>query len=240
MTLKSITRSLAVVAGCLLFASPAANAISINFASAGNATISFTGTGDTFTFNDSTLAGASLGRDFVINNSSGSGATGSSAGLYGNISGTYQIGAITVNGAAQAAAVTLASAVASNVFSISDGTFTLLAFVNWLTIKTEGTSGTLNQAGGTLSLTGITYSGSNADLIALKNSSLGNGIATVSFQFVDPQHTLTTLTADGAVNATSYSGSVTSVPDGGATAAFLGLGLLGVGLLSRRMKFAMA
>jgi hypothetical protein len=53
------------------------------------------------------------------------------------------------------------------------------------------------------------------------------GSEVVSFQFV-PGRTLTQLTADGAVNRTSYSGSMTAaaVADAGSTLALLGLAML--------------
>jgi hypothetical protein len=126
-------------------------------------------------------------------------------GLQGNIGGVFTVGAITVNGSLQTAPVT-----GSGTFSIVDaGGFALSGTLQWLDVFTLGTTGGTN-VGGTVNLTGLTYTGSNADLIALRNLLAASVVS--SFQFV-PGIPLTDL-VNGGINSTSYSGTLTArVPE---------------------------
>jgi hypothetical protein len=182
----------------LVLAAHEARAITLNFSSVPGATVKFTGTGRTFEFVDSTTVGF-VGSDFRVTLSDGTGAP--SVGLLGNIGGTFTIGAISISGPVQSAPVTGVGS-----FSIFDGSTSLTATAQWTTIRTFGTSGSIN-AGGSVNLSGISYSGSNPDLQALAASAADTGIAVVSFQFI-PAKTLTQLTTAGAVNSTTYSGTV--------------------------------
>jgi hypothetical protein len=114
-------------------------------------------------------------------------------------------------------------------FSIFDGTFWFTSEISWISIYTNGTGGGLN-AGGSLNLSNVSYTGTNADLVALSVAS--DRTAVISFQFV-PARSLTQLTS-GGTKSTSYSGSVNGtppplhVPDGGSVLAMLGATLLGL------------
>lgn len=209
-------------AACLLLGAHQASAISIGFSSVAGASLQFNGS--TFQF---------VGGGFSVDLSDGA---GDSVGLLGNIGGTYTIGPITdFGGGLQTAPVT-----GSGTFTISDGTFSLSATLTWNDIYTSGTGGGTNTAG-ILNLSGITYSGSNADLLALANA--GTGATAVAFQFA-PAMSLTELTQalpSGSLPiASSYNGSVfgeaPTVPDGGSTLALLGVALVGVESLRRKLK----
>src|SRR4029077_19774506 len=100
---------------------------------------------------------------------------GISAGLFGEMTGTFTIGTITVNGLQESAPVT-----GSGGFVIHDGFGNnLTATLTWINITQLGQGGTLNISG-QVNLTGISYSGSNADLIALANA--GSAVNTLTFQ----------------------------------------------------------
>ena len=192
-----LKRSWIPAAVCALLVARDAHAITLNFSSVPGATVRFTGTGKTFQFVDSTTVGFA-GSDFRVTLSDGA---GDSIGLLGNLGGTFTIGTITISGPIQNAPVTGVGS-----FSIFDGSTSLTATAQWTSIRTFGTSGGIN-AGGSINLSAISYSGANADLQALAASAADTGIATVSFQFV-PAKTLTQLTTAGAVNSTTYSGTV--------------------------------
>lgn len=230
--IKTILKySYALAFGCMLLVGQQAHAIVLDFSSAIGAKLSFTGTAtdDTFTFTDSTTAGAWFGKDFQITNSNGA---GTSVGLYGNINGVYKINPpITIVGTKQSASVSVFSG--PNTFSIFDGVTSLTGTVNWIDLYTDGTSGGIN-AGGSINLSGLAYAGTNSDLLAfLASSNAGTGV--ISFNFVNGS-TLTQLTATGANNATSYSGNFASVPDGGSTVTLLGLAFMGAAVIRRKLK----
>ena len=226
----------AAILGCAAILACEANAITIGISNitegGGGSRIAFSPGSDSFTFDNEVdvdpTAGVAL-RDFQITGG------GSSLGLYGNIDGVFTIGAISISGGVQTASVS-----GSGTFSITDALGVVFSeTLNWVDIYTFGTTGGVN-AGASINLTGITYNGNNSDLLELKNATAG--VATVSFQFI-PGKTLQELTGQaGFPNtgtlATTYSGTVTSVPDNGTTAILLGMGLLGVGVISRRKAVA--
>lgn len=158
--------------------------------------------------------------------------SGTAANFLGDISGTYTIGAITTVGGVSSAPVT-----GTGTFVIHDpvGPNNFSATLVWINIAQFGTGGTLN-VNGTANLTAISYSGSNSDLLAIKNA-VGSA-NTLTFQFV-PAVLLADLKSTGT-HATSFSGSVGTVPDGGTTVALLGFALAGMGLLRWTMKAAKA
>jgi len=132
-----------------------------------------------------------------------SGGTGTAIGLQGDITGSYNIGAITTSGSVQSAGVTNGG-VGAHQFIVYDGKNTFTADVAWIDIFTKGTGGGINS-GGTINLTNISYAGTNADLLTLASNP---DIAAITFQFI-PGRTLTSLTTTGG--STSFSGSVTTV-----------------------------
>jgi len=192
-----------------LAAATSVEALQIDYANTVGSSINFDGLGN-FSF-------APLGDNFAVTG-------GSAAGLLGEITGTYSIGAITTIGIVSSAPVT-----GSGLFVIHDGSATLSATLNWVDILQVGAGNILNDSG-VVSLTGITYGGSNPDLLAL--ASAGSAANVLTFQFIPPV-SLSTLA--GSPNATSFSGSISTVPDGGATVALLGFVLVGVEGLRRRI-----
>jgi len=229
---NSIVATLA--AGLFAFAAPqAANAITLNFSSVTNAGITFNPVGDTFSFTD-----GDGGFDFAI----GGGATGAANGLKGNLGGTFTIdGPIITSPGPFLGTIIEQSSVSSSsgTFSIVDASNQVFfANVSWIDIYTMGnplsTQGGIN-AGGVLNLSGITYSGTNVDLLNL--SLAPNGLGAITFQF-QPGQFLSNLTAGTTPQATTYSGTVSSVPEGGSAMALLGLALIGIEIVRRKFTLA--
>jgi hypothetical protein len=162
------------------------------------------GPGSQFTVSDSVFADSSLGdgaAQFQVTS------TGAGSGLFGSFSGgPWNYGPITINGGLQTANVTTPG----GSFAIDDGSGHLLTGnVNWVQVFTLGATGGLN-AGASINITDLSYSGSNAALLALLSTS-GTGSMDLSFQFATAE-SLTQL-SDGATIGTSYSGSLTAVPE---------------------------
>jgi hypothetical protein len=214
-----------LVLGVLGAAGLARANIQIDFSSVNGALINFSG-GSQFSFPVSTVPSEPYtGYDFQITNEFG--LTNSAIGLYGDATGTYTIGTITVAGATQTAPVT-----GTGALTITDAASVPKVFsavLNWVNIESFGTGGTINYSG-TVNLTGMTYAGTNADLLTLDHAP--GGIVTLTYQFI-PGLTLTQLATGG--DETSYSGTImpTTVPE---PASFLLFGtlLLGVGRMVRK------
>lgn len=211
------------VALALVLSPGSAKALKIDYANVDNAAIAFSGATDSFTFIDSTI-GANAGKDFSITGGTGLLDSANTIGLLGHIGGTFTIGAITTFGGLQTAPVT-----GTGVFQITDKSANLFsATVAWVDIFTLGGSGGINS-GLAANLTNITYTGSDLDLLALLNGATTN----ITFQF-NPAKSLTALTTE-ASNTTSYSGSISPVPEPAAM-LLLGGGLIAIWGFRKRMK----
>ncbi|HVU36567.1 MAG TPA: hypothetical protein VHE61_24215 [Opitutaceae bacterium] len=128
--------------------------------------------------------------------------SGVSAGLLGEITGTYTIGTVTTVGIMSSAAVTGAGTLV-----IHDGAgHDLAGSLVWQDIMQIGTGDFLNTSG-SLNLSNITYSGLNSDLLTLASGS-HSATDVLSFQFGSSKK-LATLKTTAA--KTSYSGEVYAV-----------------------------
>jgi hypothetical protein len=201
-----------VATGLSLIACQQSQAITLGFANTSNSKIVFNGN-STFDFVKSTSPTAD---QFLITSSDG---TGDSVGDFGNISGTFTIGAISGNSAAVTGTGTV---------TIMTGSGNLTGTINWNEIS-YSSSGTLNVAG-LLDLTGITYPGTQSDLGALATA--GSAIDKVTFTYTSPE-TLAMLKS--TASSTTFAGVITThVPDGGVTIMLLGLGLAALGFRARQ------
>ena len=194
---------IAIAAGLAVSATTSQAALSLSFSNQGlNTGIQFNGASSSFQLDPSP---GSLGSpQFAVTSETGG---SSSIGLVGWINGSpWTIGSITTSGTIQSAAVTGLG----NLF-ISDGLGNdLTGTVGWMTIQTDQSAGFINSALD-LNITGLAYSGANADLLALVNG--GKDSMNLTFQF-NPGKSLTQLTT-GSDQIGSYSGALaaTSVPE---------------------------
>jgi hypothetical protein len=195
-SIRSCTATILV----LLSLSFQAKAITLDFQGLDGTVISFA-SNSTFGFTSTN------GYQFSI--SSVTGGAGDSVGLNGFVSpgGPFIIGAITTNAGLQSASVT-----GTSTLHITDNkTNDLTGTINWISIGTINVLGILDLSG-QVNLSGITYPvGTNSDLSTL--AAAGSASDVVTFQFV-PAKDLTVLSTQGGVS--SYSGSITAVPEPGA------------------------
>ncbi len=199
-----------------------AETITCDFANVAGSSVTFTGTGDTITFpNTGTY-------DFLV--------TGGSplalVGLNGNIGGTFTVGAITspFTGLEQANVTT-----SDGAFSLYDGvSATLTANLDLKDIVVYNSLFGVMNASGVANLSGISYTGSNSDLLAIENGQQPSVVMTFQFSPLT-QKSLTQLMTDGQVNSTSYSGSLSVVPEP-SFCAMLGGAAVGLLLVFRRRR----
>jgi len=208
-----ITAALALAGAAIGFVD-SAKAYSFSYASTPHSAIVFPGN-HTFHFSPST-------NNFVVT-------SGTAAGDFGEITGTFTIGTITPIPGGSTAPVT-----GAGTFVIHDGLNNLTATLTaWFDITQIGTSGTLNISG-QVDLTNITYAGTNHDLVAMRN--VGSASDTLDFTF-NPAVTLARLRNGPGSHSTSFSGTVSfEVPDGGSAVALLGIALVGVGGVRRMLR----
>jgi len=225
---NSVTRRLtnALLACTLAFSVTATHAAAINYAATAGSNIVLDATDDCGT------AGSVGCFSFTPNATDSSSATsltitsGTANGVLGRIDGTFGVGTIISSGGLETAPVTGVGSL-----SLFDGANALTASLSWVDIAPFGTGGIINIEG-TANLTGISYSGSNADLLAF--SSAGSGTQTATFQFTSPT-SLSDLFNGSGTTTTSFSGSITPVPVPAALWLF-GSGLLGFTMVGRRQR----
>ena len=209
-----ITAVLALATAAIGFAN-SAKALEIDYASAPGGLIVFPGD-STFHF--------TAGNNTTIT-------TGSCAGCAAAISGVFTISniQIIVPGLAETGDVS-----GTGAFVIHDGMGNdLTATLIWTAIAQVGAGNALNFHG-SVNLTDITYSGTNADLVTL--AAAHSAIDVLSFQFTT-QIDLTFLAVHPGGDITnSFSGTIATVPDGGTTVALLGVALLGIGGVRRMFR----
>ena len=214
------------VVSLALWAVPSYGQLTLNFAANTGATLQFNGASDSFQF----TSPAANGYQWHITSETGGSSAIGLNGLFNN--GPFVYGPITTTGSGitmvQKATVTgpLANLI------INDGSGNLSGTVNLVDVETfaaSGSGGGMN-ANLTVNLTGVTYSGSNPDLLFLKAHQPGT--LDLSFQF-SPGKTLTQLSTGTGPYATSFSGSLIVVPEPSAL-ALAGLGGLVLLHLRRR------
>jgi hypothetical protein len=197
--MRSLSWALAALLG-VGYVSEARAELVLALSSDVGANVEFTGSGTsaTFVFNNNLS-----GTGFHITSSSG---VGDSVGLHGTIGGsfTYQNLQITTLGISQMAPV----ATVGGVLTITDASLqALTGTITGVDIGTMGTLGGVN-VNGDINLSNVTYAGTNADLLTLRDEAdYGSGVLAITFQFT-PAQSLTQLVTNLADNATSYSGSL--------------------------------
>ena len=166
------------------------------------------------------------GFDFKLSNCVPSCSDANTTSLYGNIGGSFTIGAITTVGGFSSAPVT-----GAGTFSIFDGTNTFSANLTWDSISGNAFSEGLNTLNGDVNVTGVTYSGTNVDLQTL--AALSSGIATLNFNFTSS--TPLSVLAGPGTTFDNYSGNYAPVPEP-TFYGLLGLGVAGAIWLNQRKK----
>jgi hypothetical protein len=232
--MKPIKSFAMAMAGLALSVVTSQAQLSLNFASTPGATIQFNGTASSFQFDSSTFVfGPPIGAYYVGSQwsiGSESGGTGSALGLLGVVNNSpFSYGPITT---VIAGTDTNESAYVTGplgALAINDGVGNFLTGnVDWVQVATFNSAGAINALL-TINVTGLAYAGINADLLTLVAD--GPGSMNVSFQF-SPNETLSQLTSGSGPYNTSFSGSISVVPEpssfslfgfGGALAGLLGL-----------------
>jgi hypothetical protein len=228
---RTLALALAAVLG-FCFGPEARASLILDISSVPGSNVKFTGsgTGASFTFNNN-----GSGHGFTVTSSSGA---GDSVGLFGTLGGTYSYTKASITTISTGPPLVQMAPVLTSggLLTITDASLhSLSGTIVGLNLTTTGSTGGVN-ANGSINLTGVSYTGTNTDLTQLKNeASTGGGVVTLSFQFTSSK-SLTDFTANHAVNKTSYSGSIASVPEPSSLA--LGcMGALGViGCVLRRRK----
>jgi hypothetical protein len=229
---KLIMKQLSLlVSACALMACSSISwgqALTLNFGPNTGSSLQFNGVADSFNFNSGTN-----GHLWNITSESG----GSSAqGLNGDfLGGPFHYGPVITSGFLESANLLPGSL---STLSIYDGSGYLTGTVNFGNVETVfGSFGILNSFVN-VNLTGITYTGGNADLQTLVTDQPGT--LDVTFQFASGGMDLNALSAGTGPYATSYSGSITVNPPPPApepgTLVLAGLGGLASLLAIRRRK----
>jgi hypothetical protein len=208
-----------------------AQELTLNFGPLTGSALVFGGSSDTFNFTPGTVSPSNpTGNQWSITSESGSAATGSAAGDQGNLlNGPFTYGPITTTVTGPITAETASVLSPSGILSLSDGHgATLTGSVNFIDITTVNSGGGLINDNLNVNLTGVAYTGSDADLGFLKANQ--PGVLNLSFQFSigGNGETLQQLSTCPGGISTSYNGSISesAVPEP-TTFAMSGLGALG-------------
>lgn len=227
---KSFTFIVAIVGSFLLAVTSHAQE-TLNFASTPGATIQFNGAAQSFQFNTST-SNNFVGSQWQIGSESGSQATGSAVNLFGVFgNGPFSYGAVSTTpipfGTLQTATITDPS----GALAINDGAGNFLtANVAWIDLDTFDYSGGIN-AWLVVNVTDVAYTGNNLDLKTLFADSPAS--MDLTFQF-SPGMTLSDLSTGSGPYQTSFSSSISVVPEPTSVGCFL-LGLC-VLIFTRRFR----
>ncbi|MEJ0089566.1 MAG: PEP-CTERM sorting domain-containing protein [Limisphaerales bacterium] len=218
---------LSVVSGALLACSAEAqDFLSLNFASTPGSTIQFNGAASSFQFNSSSspiFGGVFNGTQWQIGSQTGG--TGSATGLLGWVNNSpFSYGSITTIISGSGIDQTANVSGSPGALLVNDGSgFNMTGLVNWGQISTHDFAGAIN-ASLTVNVTGLSYAGSNPDLLTFVANS--PAALNLTFQF-SPGRTLSDLTTGSGAYQTSYSGSLSVVPEPTSVGCFiLGLGVL--------------
>jgi hypothetical protein len=207
------------IAGLALLASPSQAQLTLNFAANTGASVQFNGAASSFNFNN-----GNNGYQWTITDEVGG---FSAIGLNASVNnGPFLYGPITTAGLVQYA--TVLGPLGNLVMHSASGDLT--GTVNWIDVATFGLGGGTINASLDVNVSNIQYSGTNPDLLYLVANQPGS--MDVSFQFASSR-TLTQLSEGTGPYLTSYSGSLSVVPEP-STLALAGLG--GLALLLRRRK----
>jgi hypothetical protein len=218
-------------------------AIVLDLSSVGTANVNFagTGTGAKIAFNNNSPAAPYYsGYGFAIGSSTG---VGDSVFLPGKIGGmfSYATSSIVTSGNDQTASLIIMN----GTFSITDASQkTFTATLTGGQIDTSSPTATSSSGAiyGALELSNVTYTGSNADLLALQTGiAADGGNIVISFQFIAAEP-LSELAAAGSNEKTTYSATVSagsfspeSVPEPASlTLGFLSLGTVLMGACRRK------
>ena len=238
--MKTATPVLALAAlfgACL---GPSARAdLTLSISNAVSSNLEFKGTGSSasFSFNNNTS-----GQGFKVTKSSNGTDSNTAVGLFGTIGGTfsYTKASIVTTGPVQTASITSTGTL--TITDASSSHYSLTATVALTNVSTVSSFGAVN-VNGDINLSNILYSGTNKDLLQLKNEAAGNGgVMTISFQFATAT-SLTQITASGFDKKISYSATIatksistTSIapePSSFGIAGIGALGMIGFGLRRR-------
>jgi hypothetical protein len=213
-----------------------ADAQGLNFSSTPGSTIQFNGNSSSFQFNSSTspvFGGIFSGTQWLIGSQTGG--TGVAVGLLGWFNnGPFTYGPITSVISGSGLDQTAQVIGPAGGLQIKDGSgIDLTGNISWGELSTHNYLGGINSTL-EVNITGLSYAGTNPDLIAL--ASAKSAAMDLTFQFA-PGMSLADLTTQSPSGPylTSYSGSLTTTVPEPATIGCLALGL-GILTFSRRFK----